>query len=250
MNLITIFNYPKDNHNYTKMCELWLHFAFKYKGKLNVKIFTKNGVNESIESLIKQYDFKLQHLKETTVKWSEPKFKHNIGFKLYNLCKESEPFVFIDADAFILKNLDILVDLSKDQRMVMIDHETIQGHTTHIPFNFLNSGVQVCNDPTILKYDEIIKEKIIAPGSDQSLLYSYFNTINYNYKNPNIGFEWNSFAKYVTLKNIDNEWVGLSKGLDYDHPVYINHYWYDAKPWQINCPIFTNTKNYENLPIQ
>jgi hypothetical protein len=249
MNLITIFNYPKDNVNYTKMCELWLYFAFKYKGTLNVKIFTENGVNESIKSMIDHYGFELLKLERTPISWSDPKFKHNIGFKLFNLCKETEPFVFIDADAYILKSLDTLVRTSNNQRMVMIDHETVPGHTTHIPYKFLNSGVQVCNDPTILIYDEIIKEKIIAPGSDQSLLYSYFKTINYDYKNPNIGFEWNSFAKYVNIEYKDNEWVGVSSGLDYVHPVYINHYWYDAKPWQINCPIFTNTKNYENIPL-
>jgi hypothetical protein len=248
MNLITIFNYPKDNDNYTKMCLLWLYFAKKYCGNLNVKIFTKEGVNAQIKNLIEEYDFSLIYGEEDkNLPFNDKKFKHNIGFKLYNLCKETEPFVFVDADAFILRNINDLVEKSNGQEIVMINHENISGHTAHIPFTFLNSGVQVCNDNSILKYDEIIKERIVSPGSDQSLLFSYFNTIGYDYTNPNIGFEWNSYAKNVKLtKNNNNEWVGESHGLDVDHPVYINHYWYDAKPWQINCPIFNE---YENILI-
>jgi hypothetical protein len=248
MNLITIFNYPKDDDNYTKMCLLWLYFTKKYCGNLTVKIFTKNGVNSHIKNVIDQYGFTLVYREEDkNLSFIDKKFKHNIGFKLFNLCKETEPFVFIDADAFILRCINDLVEKSNGQKIVMVNHENIPGHTDHIPFSFLNSGVQVCNDTSILKYDEIIKEKMVVPGSDQSLLFSYFKTIGYNYTNPNIGFEWNSYAKNVKLtKDNNNEWIGKSTGLDVEHPAYINHYWYDTKPWQINCPIFNE---YENILV-
>jgi len=248
MNLITIFNYPKDSENYTKMCMLWLYYTKKYHNDLNVKIFTKDGVNEYIKDTIDSYGFSLVYAHEDeNLPFSDKKFKHNIGFKLFNLCKETEPFVFVDADAFILRDISDLVDKSNDQKIVMINHENIPGHTSNIPFTFLNSAVQVCNDISILKYDEIIKQRIVAPGSDQSLLFSYFKNIGYDYTNPNIGFEWNSYAKNVNLKkDNNNEWVGESRGLDVEHPVYINHYWYDAKPWEINCPIFNE---YENISI-
>lgn len=248
MNLITIFNYPKENKNYTKMCLLWLHFAKKYHNNLNVKIFTKDGVNNHIKNVINEYGFTLVYGEEDIkLPFKENKFKHNIGFKLYNLCNEIEPFVFIDADAFILRDIKDLVDKSNGQEVVMINHENIVGHTSHIPFKFLNSGVQVCNDTTILKYKTILKQKITIPGSDQALLFSYFKNIGYDYTNPNISFEWNSYAKNVKLiKDNNDEWVGKSFGLDGEHPVYINHYWYDAKPWQINCPIF---KEYESILI-
>lgn len=246
MNLITIFNYPQDNENYTKMCMLWLYFAKKYHGSLNVKIYTKDGVNNEIKGIIKKYNFSLVIGESDDVRWQEEKFKHNIGFKLFNLCNEVEPFVFIDADAFILRCIDDLVAYSNGQKIVMVNHEKVEGHTSHFPYSFLNSGVQVCNDTSILNYGEIIEEKIISPGSDQSLLFSYFNSKGYDYSNPDIGFEWNSYAKNVILNKINNEWFGNSEGLDYTHPVYINHYWYDAKPWKINCPIFNS---YEDIPI-
>lgn len=248
MNLITIFNYPKDNYNYTKMCLLWLSFAKKYSSNLNVKIFTKDGVNNQIKNLIEEYDFSLIYREEDkNLPFTDKKFKHNVGFKLYNLCKETEPFIFVDADAFIFRAVGDLVKKSNDQKIVMINHENIYGHTSHIPFKFLNSGVQICNDNSILEYSTIIKQKITTPGSDQALLFSYFKNIGYDYTNLNIGFEWNSYAKNVKLiKNNNDEWVGKSSGLDVEHPVYINHYWYDAKPWQINCPIF---KKYESILV-
>lgn len=237
-NIITIFNYPKNDINYTKMCLIWLNQVKKYGDNFNVKILTENGVNDTLRDTISDLEFTLIQSNSISVNNPDIKGKHNIGFKLYNLCNETEPFIFIDADAFVLKDLDILSELSDNQPFVAINHETIPKHTSHIPYKFLNSGVQVCNDPSILDFEKIINCKIVCPGTDQSLLYSYFKKIGYDYTNKNIGFEWNSYAKYVELSKNGDEWVGVSKGLDYEHPVHINHYWFDAKPWLINCEIF------------
>lgn len=243
MDLITIFNYPKDSEQYTKMCEIWLHCANQFKGKLSVRIFTKGGVNETIENLIKEFGFSLETYTGLTVtSGASPigkKTNHNVGFKLFNLCKQTTPFVFVDADAFILESMDTLVRLSGGQPFVGVNHEKIPLHTEHITTPFLNSGVQVVNDPSILKFEEITKMRMVMPGTDQSLLFSYFKHINYDYTNPNIGHGWNSFAQYVKVTNENGEWKATSSGLGEDHTVYINHYWNpEAKPWAINCPIY------------
>lgn len=243
MNIITIFNYPLENENYTKMCLIWLNQIKKHGKGFNVKIFTENGVNEIIENTITEFGFNLINLKRKELGYKNSKFSHNIGFKLYNLCNEIEPFIYIDADAFVLNDLNVLRAKCQKQRFVCVNHEKVPGHTSHFDYKFLNSGVQICNDPSILDFQEIIKCKMISPGSDQSMLFTYFNNIQYDYTNTNVGFEWNSYARYVELqKNEEGDWIGVSKGLDYEHPVYINHYWYDAKPWDINCKLF---KDYE-----
>jgi len=243
MDLITIFNYPKDSEKYTDMCNIWLYHANQFKGDLNVRIFTQGGVNEEVKEVIDGFGFSLEILSGIKVSTGNSpianKTNHNVGFKLFNLCKQTTPFIFVDADAFILEDINKLVELSGGQRFVGVDHEKIPRHTEHFQYRFLNSGVQVVNDPTILVFDEIIKMKMVSPGTDQSLLFSYFKHINYDYTNPNIGFEWNSFAHYVKVEMKENKWVATSTGLDYTHPVYINHYWNpESKPWEIDCPIY------------
>lgn len=243
MNIITIFNYPKNDIRYTKMCYVWLNMVKKHSKGFNVKIFTEGGVNDRLKNVIDEFGFELVTLKRKDLGYRNNKFSHNIGFKLYNLCNETEPFIFIDADAFVLRDLNELVRSSNGKPFVCINHEKVPGHTEHIDYEFLNSGVQVCNDPSILDFDKIIKCKMKVPGSDQSMLYTYFKEMDYDYTHENVGFEWNSYARYVTLSKDENgEWIGVSKGLNYEHPVYINHYWYDAKPWNIKCKMF---KEYE-----
>jgi len=250
MNLITIFNYPKSSTNHNLMCNIWLDCAKKNAKDFNVKILTEKGVNPYLEKKINDYGFELITLPTQPLKSSMPcfyhpsfsnnfKYHHNVGFKLYYLCSQIEPFIFIDADAFILKDLSLLKELSQDKPFVAINHENVPGHTSHFPYKFINSGVQVCHDPSFLDYHIITHYPITIPGSDQSLLFSYFQRTNYDYTHKDINYEWNSYARYVTLtRTSKGEWEGISKGLDYTHPVYINHYWYDAKPWQINCPLF------------
>lgn len=242
MDLITIFNYPKDNQNYTDMCRIWLQCANEFKGSLNVRIFTQDGVNESVEELIKKYGFSLEKLSGIKVNNGNSamanKMNHNIGFKLYNLCKQTEPFVFVDADAFILESMDTLVRLSAGKPFVGVNHEKVPNHTAHIPQRFLNSGVQVVNDPSILDFSKITQMKIVMPGTDQSLLFSYFKFIGYDYTTPGVGFGWNAYAHYVDIINQDGKWIAKSK-LENGHDVHINHYWNpESKPWNIDCPIY------------
>lgn len=251
MNIITIFNYPKNDTNYTKMCYTWLNQIKKYSDGFNVKILTENGVNDIIKNIIEGFGFNLVTLSRKDLGYGNEKFAHNIGFKLYNLCNETEPFIFIDADAFVLRDLNDLVKFSEGKPFVCINHEKIPRHTAQFKYEFLNSGVQICNDPSILDFEEIIKCKMVVPGSDQSMLYTYFKEIEYDYTHKNVGFEWNSYAKYVKLSKSDNgEWFGVSKGLNYEHPVYINHYWYDAKPWDIKCQMFKEyEKEFESISV-
>lgn len=253
MNLITIFNYPKNDKKYTLMCLTWLELAKKYAKDFNVKIFTQNGVNNELKNKIEEFGFELLKKETKSVRNdSNPKFRHNVGFKLYNLCLEKEPFIFIDADAFILKDLNHLKESSKGKPFVVVNHEKVPQHTAHLNYDFMNSGVQVCNETEILDFEKIIDNKITVPGTDQALLHIYFKNMGYDYTHKNVGFEWNSYARYVKLnKNENGDWVGISKGLDYEHPVYINHYWYDAKPWQINCKLFKEyEEKYKSVSVQ
>lgn len=245
MNIITIFNYPKDSVEYTNMCAIWLQQVNKHKGECNVKILTEGTLNPTLMGLINEYDFTLVIGGRFDMSNDKDiKAYHNVGFKLHNLCKETEPFIFIDADAFVITDLAHLIKACNGQRYVAINHECVPGHTAQFQYKFLNSGVQICNDPSILDFKTIITCQKISPGTDQSLLFSYFNLMGYDYTNPNVGFEWNSYSKYVTIEKDGDGWIGTSNGLDYTHPVCINHYWLaDSKPWSLKCPIYNEFLN-------
>lgn len=225
MKLITIFNFP-DEYNYNRLCHWWLSQALE-----NTDIPIEIWYRDDITHLnIKTDRVKLKRKPEIELQQLLPegiitdKVKHNVGFKLYNLCQESEPFIFVDADAIILKNIQPLLDAAADKPFIAVDHQNIPGHTSHIPGKFLNSGVQVCSDSKFLDFKTIMKyqqkfSKFLYPGTDQSMLKTYFKYTGYDYTHPGIGFEWNHCAGVHGC--IDN--------------ICINHYWYNFKPWNIDC---------------
>ena len=254
MKLITIFNYP-DEENYNLLCKLWLQQAKNHAGDLDIEVwYHKNKPNLDIGDvkLVQKDTFGLSHSIPSNL--IDDKSRHNVGFKLYNLCRETEPFIFIDADAIVFHDLDRLVHHSQTKPMIMVDHQRIPSHTDHIPFKFLNSGVQVCSDPSILIWKDIVarlnvSKKFVCPGTDQAMLFDYFKSINYKYTHTRVGSEWNSCAGYTDYnlnKYIFGDKYRLNcKGLDREHRVFINHYWYNFKPWDIGCPVFADFKKKE-----
>lgn len=225
MKLITIFNFPNQN-NYNNLCQWWISQCLK-NSELDIEIWYRDNIDH-----LKILDKRIRCIKKDEVKISSllksnlisDKAQHNIGFKLYNLCQESNPFIFIDADAILFKDITPLINASKDKPFIAINHQDIPGHTSHIPYKFLNSGVQICSDSSVLDFNEIVKAQnlhdyLIVPGTDQSMLWTYFNHIKYNYTHKDIGCEWNNCA-------------GLKSG---ESDICINHYWYNFKPWNIKC---------------
>jgi len=260
MKLITIFNFPKEE-NYINLCAWWLHQARKYAVDLNIEIWhnqtedypirwpESNGKEKSVTHIPKN-TFDLKDYNDR-IEW-DSKALHNIGFKLYNLCRETEPFIFVDADAIIFEDLSHLVECSKDQPVIMVNHEKVEGHTAQIPFSFLNSGVQVVSDPSLLDFEKILSvfeehgSNYIIPGTDQALLYQYFKHIGYDYTHPKVGHEWNHCAGLQSKNYLLNPYNKVSRPTMPESvflPVCINHYWYDFKPWQIDCPFFKEFQN-------
>ena len=243
MKLITIFNYP-NTKNYNELCKWWLSQAKKHAGDVPIHVWHE----EQLPGALVVEDVTYEKKKRVDLSIDVPaniekKAKHNIGFKLYNLCKEKDPFIFIDADAIIFRDIDPLVEASKAKPFICVNHQQIPKHTTMIPFEFLNSGVQVVGDPTFLNFDEIVRryeedDGFICPGTDQALLYSYCKEKDYDYTHEDIGSAWNSCAGYTTLSQRGGPMcAGLGEA---GNPVHINHYWYEFKPWTINCQLWEN----------
>lgn len=228
MNLITIYNYA--DNKYEILLREWLHFAIQQN--INIKIYT--NTETVIPEFAKSYAVKKPSIK---IKGT-PKAKHNIGFKLFNLCNEHEPFIYVDVDAIIIKGnlLDMAASVA-NRAYTAINHEQIKGITTQYP-PFLNSGVQIVWDTTFLSFSSIYKmmnKKSDIPGTDQKLLWQYFQSINYDYTSNIIGSEWNSCAKYAV--HLNPPFGDVISSITQKN-INILHYWYDSKPWKINCPIY------------
>jgi hypothetical protein len=113
--------------------------------------------------------------------------------------------------------------------------------------DFLNSGVQLVNDPSLYVFDKLIESAAkrwdnadFLKASDQAVVQAYLDDIGLDYVHPDVGYSWNSCAARVcTYRDNEGKWRGKSLGYDPSYPVYISHYWNEFKPWNIQCPIFT-----------
>lgn len=228
MKLITIFNFP-DDFKFNKLCHWWMYQALK-NTDLDIEIWYKDNIDRFIINNKRVSFLQKDFIDVSTILNSNlitRKAQHNIGFKLYNLCNRSEPFIFVDADAIILRDISPLVAASQYKPFIAIDHQSIPKHTAHIPYKFLNSGVQICSDPTIIDFEQIIdiQSKMSyfeVPGTEQSMLWSYFKHINYDYTSEHVDWRWNNCAGFI--KN--------------NKHTAINHYWQNFKPWKIRCALW------------
>lgn len=235
MKIITICNYPNEVE-WNALCLWWLDNAL-VNSQLDIEIWYEHSIQNPL--LLNINNDRVKYVQKAQVKthglnnWNidNPKAQHNICFKMYNLCMEPEPYIFLDMDAILLKNIQPLLDAAPDKPVIMIDHQWIQGHTAGLPrpykHNYLNSGVQIVSDPKLMNFDLIIKHQnkrsdLLVSGYDQAMIFNYFVNIQYNYTHPMVDFTWNNAA-------------GLSTPLQY---VNINHYWMDFKPWNIRCPLW------------
>lgn len=245
MNIVTIMNY-EDDARYNRMCKIFIFQLIKHNPTCNLFIMHQKTIPTEVSDVIKQFDnIKTLKLSHDTECWYK---HHNVNFKLYNLSRLDEPFIFIDADIFCFSSLDSLWNIKNDQPFIGVNHQNIPGHTSS-GFKFLNSGVQVVGDPDWYKYSKFrdafnkCEGKLMCKGFDQAHIYTRCVQDNYNYTHPDMMYEWNSCAKYGNIINRDDHWRCTYEPPEEDtepggYDVKLNHYWWDFKPWNLNCPVW------------
>lgn len=247
MNIVTIMNY-EDMKN-VKMCAIFIDRLKRFNPDCNLYILYNESIDKKLVKFAGKYDHISFHKKPVDNEcWVK---HHNVNFKLYNLTNLNEPFIFLDSDIFCFSSLDHLWNLKDSKPFISIDHQLIPGHTDNIPYKFINSGVQVVGDPDWYQYDMFreayaaVDGRLMCPGFDQAHIFTYSKLNNYDYTHADIGYEWNSCAKYGDIDYTDNEWIctynGPSReGESTKYDVKLNHYWWDFKPWNINCPVWNS----------
>ncbi|MBN9121942.1 MAG: hypothetical protein J0I06_22840 [Planctomycetes bacterium] len=181
----------------------------------------------------------------------------NLRFKLANLAALPYPFLFIDADTFVLDDLRPLWGRRHDKPWIGVDHQWVPSDARTHRAPFLNSGVQLVGDPGFYDLGAILaaqnavvpltrhatvpkREMFATPGQDQAVLFRYFRSIGYDYTHPAVGPEWNSCAGVTEIRRAGDRWCGRTRGLSPDHDVRIVHYWSQFKPWEIGCPVYAS----------
>ena len=249
LKVVTIMNYPPVAH-YRRMCYMFLDSVIA-NGAMSVTI-----LYEDQPPVIAPEHRRAAQIEIVRGRSNELDYPHfNLRFKLPNLAALDYPFLYLDADTFVLGDLHYLWSRRAAKPWIGIDHQGVPSDRRPPRAPFLNSGVQLVSDPALYDLDAILavqsavapldragefaKEEMFAcPGTDQALLFRYFRSIGYDYTHPEIGPEWNSCAGVTGVSRAGGRWKARTVGLTENYDVHLIHYWSQFKPWAIHCPIF------------
>ena len=248
LKIVTIMNYPPEPR-LGRMCRLFLDSVLA-AGAESVTILYEDHPPAVSPDHRRAADIEVRKCHSRDV--GHPHF--NLRFKLSNLAALDHPFLFLDADTYVLGDLREPWSRRHAKPWIGIDHQWVPSNSrTHRP-PFLNSGVQLVSDPDFYDLDAILavqnaaaplaeharirKDDLFAcPGADQAVLFRYFREIGYDYTHPEVGPEWNSCAGVTEVRRDEGKWKARTAGLGEDYDVKLIHYWSQFKPWAIRCPI-------------
>jgi hypothetical protein len=259
-------NYDISDKKYLAMCCNWIKQAKTHLLRRDsCFIFSKKPPSKALESFVGE-DSRFRFCVRDGLKDTRGIFfpicgthseGYNLTYKLYVICNLDFPFIFMDADAIMVDSIQEIEPLFHEKPAIFIDHEPdIEGHTVGFP-PFINSGVFMVNDPSklLINWDKLLghafkcgfncrfKENgAYIPGTDQSVLKSYFDSIGYQYRHEKFGVHYNTCAERVRAFKGPLGWRAVNHEGD---PVKIIHYWGPFKPWAVDCPIFKELINDE-----
>lgn len=267
MNIVTVMNYNWSDKNYLALCYLWIQQAELHLTKEdNCIIFSHEPLPKILLDKMKlssTCNFKNCIYKGFDKKIAFPagSFKSrgsNFTYKFSTICSITFPFIFIDADAILVSPIEKIRQVSTNQKqpIICIDHEKEEIINTAEYPSFINSGVLLVNDPgqKFINWKKIYEHGIkkrfifyfrnsqqIIPGTDQAILKSYLDSINYNYTHPEIDSSYNACALDVELVKNNDKWEAYKN----NNQIHIVHYWHYYKPWNstIKCPMFKEVIN-------
>ena len=151
--IITLMNYP-DLPHYNLMCKLWIHFSQINLKDKNIEIYTSNNLSPIVETYARK--FKNISIKKVSCYKMTQKERNiantniyligndlrNLTIKAYGIfCNIPAPYIFIDADAFVVGNIDMLCNITQSVA-VTEDMPLCKNHNYK---GCINTGVVVVN---------------------------------------------------------------------------------------------------------
>ncbi len=253
LTVVSIMNYPPEQR-FLRMCYIFLDSIIAHGAKRIRLIYREH------KPIVTTRHHGQANIEIHQGQWFDAGYPHfNLCFKLPNLASLDFPFLYLDVDMVILKDLNYLWQRRRDKPWVGINHQWVPfDDRTHLP-PFLNSGLQLVGDPSFYRLEPILAaqnavrplsshsrianedlEMFACPGVDQAVLFRYFKTIGYDYTHPEIGPEWNSCSAVTKVWAEGDGWKARTNCLTADYDVHNVHYWSQYKPWAINCPIYNS----------
>ncbi len=251
--VVTIMNYPPEECN-RRMCYMFLDSVIA-AGAGSVTVFYEDHKPTIAPEHRAAIDIEARPGTPADVR--HPHF--NLRFKLPTLAGLTEPFLFIDADTYILGDLREVWACRRDKPWVGTNHQYVPGDPRTHPPTFLNSGVQLVGDPSFYDLEAILAvqnaaaplwesdlslredpKTYLTPGRDQALLSRYFRAIGYDYTHPVVGAAWNCCAGVAEIRRDGDNWAATSLHQEPNFAVKLLHYWDQFKPWLTGDPIYAS----------
>lgn len=239
-------DYPPGDVNAALMCRIWFERVILHGGDNILVLY-----NSDFPAVANEYKQSRSHVEIE----KKPRLDNVCGhsnfmltFKLVALAGLDFPFLYLDADMYVIHDLAPLWKLKSEKPWIGINHQRLRQCPDTRRRPFLNGGLQLVSDPKLYDFGRIVarfseRGGIMSfPGYEQAVLQDYFKSIGYDYTHPEAGTEWNSCAIVGRLTLEENRWHGITQGLAVDHPIWINHYWAQYKPWNIGCPLHAHYK--------
>ena len=221
--VVSIMNFAREPRA-DRMCYAFLDSVIR-AGAASVTLLTEDFPPRVAPEHALAIDIEV--VRGTSVDVGHPHF--NLRFKLPNLAAQTEPFLFLDADTYVLGDLRDIWPRRHDKPWIGVDHQWVPSDERTHRSAFLNSGVQLVGDPSFYDLAAILAVQdaaaplrlapreagehpgtFLCPGRDQAVLFRYFQTIGYDYTHPAVGAGWNSCAGLSVVRREGDRWAAWS----------------------------------------
>lgn len=132
------------------------------------------------------------------------------------------PFVFLDADAWVLGPIDTLIEIAPTKSFAALEEGVYSlgpafGKTFGPPRKHMNSGVFTCSGDGLITYGALVDQYARDGGinwltGDQGILNAYFDRIGYDWSHPSLDFTWNCMAWTAMTIRADDEKIEVVSG--------------------------------------
>jgi hypothetical protein len=169
-----------DDEKYNLMCMIWMKRVQRHAPGARVRVLTVGGLPFSVQQYFERYS---NVSVEKALRQNIGEFDHfNLSVKLFNLSRIQEPFIFLDADMFVLSDLGYLWNRRDDKPFIGVYDPLFSGQGRS-PLRNLNSGLQIVSDPAFYNYEAVVEcsrrngHRFATRGDDQMLLSDYYHSI-------------------------------------------------------------------------
>lgn len=215
MRLVTIMNYSDPIG--IAMCKGWLYLARRFCKAMPITVLHRDPIPEIIQFATNFNSVEIQQMStkgilepELSGRFGRPAQFFKLGLWRWAELAGLEEFVFIDADAWIVRDISPLFEAAKQKAFVCTTERVIEKGQPGEGEPLLNTGVFAYSKSRKLgiTYGKLLEEfercgkSILAPTGDQGLLWSYFRRLGYNWELPEIGQEYNTFANGIRVEKL------------------------------------------------